>query len=437
MTLRDTCSTPVPLLPGRGSLCLHYKDPCGAPRAAPQEVCVVQPLPLRTSPTFDRCPLPFDLISLRLLPLSVMEIGIIGLPSVGKTSLFNIVTRAGAKTGMHGGGDANQGTATVPDERLDWLSALYKPKKHTPTTVGFVDVAGLVEGAATKDSFSGKFLASLRAVDGLVHVVRLFENDMFPHPADSLDAARDIRTVETELILGDLGVIEKRLERLAQDIQKNRNRAEAEREVTLFQHLQAHLETEQPLRTMELTPEEQHAMRGYTFLTAKPMIYAVNLGEGQELTDAAFGTLPVEHRDDVLLVNGVPTIAFQGELEAEIAQLPPEEVPAFLLEMGITRPAADTLIRTCFYALDVIAFFTVGEDENRAWTTGRGDTAPVAAGRIHSDLERGFIRAEVVAYADIRRLGTMHAVKEAGLFRIEGKNYIVKDGDILNIRFNV
>ncbi|MHB9133460.1 MAG: redox-regulated ATPase YchF [Armatimonadota bacterium] len=367
-----------------------------------------------------------------------MEIGIIGLPSVGKTTLFNIVTKNAVKTGGFSTSNApNIGVATVPDARLTWLSEQFKPKKTTYATVNFVDVAGMVEGAAKKDSFSGQFLAQLRAVDALVHVVRIFEDDAVPHPSESIDPVRDIRTVETELLLGDLGVVENRIERLQQDISKGRNKAEAEKELAVMQRIQAHVESEQPLRGMELTDQERHMIKGYTFLTMKPMVYALNLGEGQEFSAEMLPGFTVEERDGVLLVNDTPTIAFQGKLEEEIAQLPEEEVTDFLEAMGIQEPAAFRLIRTCYYVLDVISFFTVGEDECRAWTTKRGDTAPVAAGRIHSDLERGFIRAEAFRYDDLRRLGTVQAVKEAGLFRLEGKTHVVEDGEILNIRFNV
>lgn len=367
-----------------------------------------------------------------------MEIGIIGLPSVGKTTLFNIVTKNFVQTGGYSANAApNIGVASVPDPRMAWLSAQFNPKKTTYATINFVDVAGMTEGSAKKEGFSSQFLAQLRSVDALVHVVRLFESDAAPHPMESIDAVRDISTVETELILGDMGVIEKRIERLQADISKNRNRAEAEKELAVMQRLLATLEQEQPLRSMELTDDEQRMLKGYTFLSSKPMILALNLGEGQEFTPDLLPGLQVEERDGVLLVNGNPAIAFQGKVEEEIAQLPDEEVADFLGAMGIEEPAAHRLIRICYYALDVISFFTVGEDECRAWTTKRGDTAPVAAGRIHSDLERGFIRAESFTYDDLRRLGTIQAVKDAGLFRLEGKTHVVEDGEILNIRFNV
>lgn len=367
-----------------------------------------------------------------------MEIGIIGLPSVGKTTLFNIVTRNTAKTGGFSTSNApNIGVASVPDPRLAWLSAQYKPKRTIAATVNFVDVAGLVQGATKKDSFSGQFLAQLRAVDALVHVVRVFDDEAVPHPMESVDPARDLHIVETELLLGDLGVVEKRVERLREDISKNRNRADAEKELKVMLRLQERLESEQPLRGMELTDEEERMLRGYTFLTAKPIVYAINLGDGQVFTPAMLPGMTVEERDGVLLIDGNPSIAFQGKLEEEIAQLPEEEVNDFLTALEITEPAAHRLIRTCYYVLSVIAFFTVGEDECRAWTTKRGDTAPTAAGRIHSDLERGFIRAEAFRYDDLYRLGSEQAVKEAGLFRLEGKTHVVEDGEILNIRFNV
>ena len=367
-----------------------------------------------------------------------MEIGIIGLPGAGKTTLFNIVTRNTVKTGGYSASSApNIGVATVPDPRLTWLAEQYKPKRTIYATVNFVDVAGLAQGATKKDAFSGQFLAQLRQVDALVHVIHAFDDPAAPHPLESIDPGRDIHIVETELLLGDLGVVEKRIERLREDIAKSRNRAESEKELKVMARLLAHLESEQPLRSLELTDEDTRLLRGFTFLTAKPMIVAFNLGEGQALTPKMLPGFTVDERDGVLRVDGNPAIAFQGKLEEEIAQLPDDEVAEFCAAMGIDEPAVHRLIRTCYYTLDIISFFTVGQDECRAWTTRKGDTAPVAAGRIHSDLERGFIRAEAFRYDDLRHLGSEHAVKEAGLFRLEGKTHVVEDGEILNIRFNV
>jgi GTP-binding protein YchF len=367
-----------------------------------------------------------------------MEIGIIGLPSVGKTTLFNIVTRNFVKTGSYSASAGpNLGVATVPDARLAWLSDLFKPKKTTYATINFVDVAGMTEGGAKKEGFSAQVLGHLRSVDALVQVVRAFQDPAVPHPSETIDPARDIRTVDAELLLGDMAVAETRVTRLREDIAKNRNRELAQKELTVLERILACLEAEQPIRTLEFTEDELRMIKGYTFLTAKPMIYALNLGEGQNFSPDMLAGLPVEERDGVTHVNGHPLIAFQGKVEEEIAQLPEEEVADFLEAMGIEEPAAHRLIRLCYYALDVISFFTVGEDECRAWTTKRGDTAPMAAGRIHSDLERGFIRAESFCYDDLRRLGSVQAVKEAGLFRLEGKTHIVEDGEILNIRFNV
>jgi GTP-binding protein YchF len=366
-----------------------------------------------------------------------MEIGIIGLATSGKTTLFNILTKNLVKTGGFGGDAPNIGVAIVPDARLSWMSDLYKPKKTIFTAINVVDVAGLTEGANKKDSFSGKFLSALRAVDGLVTVVRLFKDSSIPHPMETINPARDISTMESELILGDLGVIEKRVERLQADISKGRNRAESEKELAVMKRLIDHLETETPLRLMELTEDENRMLKGFTFLSAKPMIYALNTSEGEDFTPDMLPGMKVEEKDGMLIINGNPAIVFQGKIEEEIAQLADEEVADFLEAMGITEPAAHRLIRTCYYTLDVISFFTVGEDECRAWTTKRGDTAPQAAGRIHSDLERGFIRAEVFTYDDLRRLGSEKAIKDAGLFRLEGKTHITQDGEILNIRFNV
>ncbi|HOS42396.1 MAG TPA: 50S ribosome-binding GTPase, partial [Armatimonadota bacterium] len=260
-----------------------------------------------------------------------MEIGIIGLPGVGKTTLFNIVTRNCVKTGsFSASAGPNLGVATVPDARLAWLSDFFKPKKTTYATINFVDVAGLMEGAAKKDGFSAQVLGHLRAVDALVHVVRAFPDPAVPHPAETIDPARDIRTVDAELLLGDMAVAEARVARLREDIAKHRNRAQAEKELAVLERILARLEAEQPIRGLEFTEDAQRMIKGYTFLTAKPMIYALNLGEGQAFTPEMLAGLPLEERDGVTLVNGHPLIAFQGKLEEEIAQLPAEDVSEFL-----------------------------------------------------------------------------------------------------------
>ena len=368
-----------------------------------------------------------------------MEIGIIGLPTVGKTTLFNIVTKNFVDTGFAAASSGpNIGVAKVPDARLDWLSEKFNPKKTTYATINFVDVAGITKSEGKNESsFSGQTLSALKAVDALVLVVRLFDDPSVPNINETLNAIRDISTVESELLLSDMQVAENRIARLEQDIVRNRNKKEAEQELPLIKRIHEHLSEMQPLRDLELAPDELKIIKGYTMLTLKPMIYAINMGEDDEFSADMVTGADVREENGVILINNTPTIAFKGKVEEEIAKLDDEEVAEFLSAMNILEPAASRLIRTAYYALDLISFFTVGEDECRAWTTVKGDTAPQAAGRIHTDLERGFIRAEAFTYDDLFKLGSVNAVKDAGLFRLEGKTHIVEDGEILNIRFNV
>ena len=367
-----------------------------------------------------------------------MEIGIIGLSTVGKSTLFNIVTKNFVDTGFASvNSGPNIGVAKVPDERLIWLHNKFSPKKTTHATINFVDVAGISQNDNKNESFDGKTLSALKAVDALIHVVRLFDDPAIPFAQETINSARDIATIENELLLSDLQITENRISRLEQDIARNRNRKEAEQELPLLKRIYEHLSSMLPLRTLEFNDDELKVIKGYTLLTLKPMIYAFNMGEDAEFVPDMVEGAVVKEEGDMLFINDTPTIVFKGKIEEEIAKLDDEEVAEFLLAMDIAEPAAARLIRTAYYALDLISFFTVGEDECRAWTTVKGDTAPMAAGRIHSDLERGFIRAECFSYDDLYRLGSVNAIKDAGLFRLEGKTHIVADGEILNIRFNV
>jgi len=367
-----------------------------------------------------------------------MEIGIIGLSTVGKSTLFNIVTKNFVDTGFAAANTGpNIGVAKVPDVRLDWLRDKFNPKKTTYATINFVDVAGITEGEGKNESFSGQTLSALKAVDALIHVVRIFDDPTVPYSKDTIDPLRDISLVESELLLSDMAVAENRISRLEQDIARNRNKKEAEFELPVIKKIYEHLSEMLPVRTLKLTNEELKMVKGYTLLTLKPMIYAFNMGESDEFTTDMVVTADVREEDGLIFVNDTPTIIFKGKVEEEIARLSDEEVGEFLDAMGISESAASRLIRTAYHALDLISFFTVGEDECRAWTTTKGDTAPMAAGRIHSDLERGFIRAECFTYDDLYRLGGVNAIKDAGLFRLEGKTHIVEDGEIMNIRFNV
>lgn len=359
-----------------------------------------------------------------------MKTGIVGLNQTGKTTIFNILTGAGADTGPGARKEANLGMARVPDQRLEQLSALYQPKKTTPATAQYVDMPG-VEPQEMKES---SFLGSLRQVDALAHVVRAFHNEFVPHPAGSIDPARDIENMEMEMIFADLFQIERRLERLGKDLQKMKDK-ELAAEQELLQRFRDHLENERPLRELELTHDEDRRVRGYTFLSRKPVLHIINMDEGD-----------VDHLDHVVdhfgltrwsETPGVVVAAVCGKIEEEISQLSEADAREFMQDLGIVESGMTRLLRENYQLLGLISFFTVGEDEVRAWTVNRGTPAQRAAGVIHTDLEKGFIRAEVVRCEDLLAHGSFQALKEKGLFRLEGKEYIVQDGDVMHVRFNV
>jgi ribosome-binding ATPase YchF (GTP1/OBG family) len=356
-----------------------------------------------------------------------MRLGIIGLPQSGKTTVFNALTRGNVPTGaMIGGGRFEMHTAVVfvPDPRVDKLSAIFRPRKTIYAQVTYADIAGIESNPSARGELKGPLLAELRQMDGLLHVVRVFENDSVPHPAGSVDPLRDAAAMETELLLNDLITVERRLERLEEELRKGgvKDKTAAKREVELFQRLQAQLQSEKPIREMAFSAEEQRALSGIGLLTMKPVLILWNLSEGQ----------PEPPRP-----GRAPAAGIQGKLEMEIAQLPPEEVPAFLAEYGISEPGLNRVIRLSYDLLGLQSFFTVGEDEVRAWAVRRGALAPEAAGVIHTDLQKGFIRAEVVPCDDLIALGGLAESRSSGKLRLEGKEYAVKDGDVLNIRFNV
>jgi len=356
-----------------------------------------------------------------------MRLGIIGLPQSGKTTLFNALTRGTVPTGATGKLEVHTGVVDVPDPRVDKLSAMYKPKKTIYAKVTYADIAGL-EGSANKTGISGTLLNQLTQMDGFIHVVRCFEDEAVPHPSGSVNALRDITSMDSELILNDLIAVERRLERLAEERKKGggRDKAVIEREIALFERFNAALQNENPLRNVEVSHEEDRLfLSSFGFLSRKPTLIVLNLSEGQ--------TAPaVEYTHQKSQV-----VALQGKLEMDIAQLPAEEAAAFLAEYGIEEPSLNRMIRLSYDLLGLQSFFTVGPDECRAWTVRRGASAPEAAGVIHTDLQKGFIRAEVMTYHDLTTLGGVTEVKSHGKFRLEGKEYIVQDGDILNIRFNV
>lgn len=353
-----------------------------------------------------------------------MKLGIIGLPQTGKTTIFNALTRQDQPTTMSGKMELHTAVIDVPDPRIIQLAQLYLPKKVTFAKVEYVDIAGL-EGRGQGD-ISGPIRNELGKMDGFIHVVRCFLSDSVPHAAGSLNPARDISDMNTELLLNDLITVERKLERLAEDRGKGgRDKAEIEKEKLLFARLQDHLSENQPIRSMQLTEEEAKSLSGYQFLTQKSLLLVLNLGEEQpvpEVTAAAAG---------------LPVIPLQGKLEMELAQLPLEEAELFLAEYGIQEPSLNRMIRESYDLLGLQSFFTVGEDEVRSWPLKIGFTAQQAAGVIHTDLARGFIRAEVAPYNLLVESKSMSALRDQGKLQVEGKNYIVRDGDIVHVRFNV
>jgi GTP-binding protein YchF len=356
-----------------------------------------------------------------------MRLGIIGLPQSGKTTIFNALTRGDQPTTTSGGRiEVHTAMVDVPDERIDRLSAMFKPKKTIYAKVTYADIAGL-DGSAGKAGISGTLLNQLSQMDGFIHVVRVFESDEVPHPSGSVDPLRDITAMDSELIINDLIAIERKLERLAEEKKKGggRDKLIIERESSLFQKMQAHLSEEKPLRDLDIDSEEEKLLSGFGFLSRKPVLIALNLSEGQTPPPLNYA-----HRKSQV-------VDLLGKLEMEIAQLPPDESRIFLDEYGITEPSLNRMIRLSYDLLGLQSFFTVGEDEVRAWTTRRSATAYESAGEIHTDLQKGFIRAEVVAYDDLVSLGGLNEAKTHGKLRLEGKEYIVKDGDIMHIRFNV
>jgi GTP-binding protein YchF len=354
-----------------------------------------------------------------------MRLGIIGLPQSGKTTIFNALTRGHQPLTTSGGRfDVHTGVVDVPDGRVDQLSALFQPKKTIYAKVTYADIAGL-EGS--QSAVSGQLLNVLTQMDGLLHVVRCFEDVNVPHPSGSVNPLRDIATMDAELLLNDMIAVERKLERLAEEHKKGggRERAVIERETALFERFKDALSRETPLRQVDLTAEDEKTLSGFGFLTRKPMLVLFNLFEGQAVP-------PVEYSHP-----HTNLVALQGKLEMEIAQLEPGDAQVFMAEYGITELGLERVIRLSYDLLGLISFFTVGADEVRAWTLARGASAYDAAGEIHTDLQKGFIRAEVIANDELLSLGGLTEAKSKGRLRLEGKEYVVQDGEIVHIRFNV
>ncbi len=356
-----------------------------------------------------------------------MRLGIIGLPQSGKTTLFNALTRGSQPTGAASGKiEVHTAVVDVPDPRVDRLSAMFKPKKTIYAKVTYADIAGL-DGSAGKSGISGTLLNQLTQMDGFLHVIRVFEDENVPHQSGSVNPQRDIETMDSEFLLNDLIAVERKQERLGEERRKGggRDKALIDREIALFERLHQTLTDEIPLRDVEISAEEEKMLSGFGFLSRKPVLVVLNLAENQPAPQFAYA-----HRSSQV-------VPLQGKLEMEIAQLPPDEMALFLEEYGIEEPSLNRMIRLSYDLLGLQSFFTAGTDECRAWTVVRGASAPEAAGVIHTDLQKGFIRAEVVHYDDLMALGGMTEAKAHGKFRLEGKDYVVKDGDILNIRFAI
>jgi GTP-binding protein YchF len=354
-----------------------------------------------------------------------MKLGIIGLPQSGKTTVFNALTRGDRPVTMSGGRfEVHTAVVDVPDPRVDELSQLFHPKKTTYAKVTYADIAGL-EGSSG-GNISGALLTQLSQMDGFIHVVRCFQDESVAHVMGSLDPQRDLDAMEGEFLLNDLIQVERKLERLAEEHKKGmgRDKAEVAREIALFERLHAVLSEDIPLRQMELTSEEEKILSGFGFLSRKDLLIVLNLGENQEIPQIEF---PCQ----------VCVVSLQGKLEMEIAQLSLDDAELFMIEYNISEPSLNRMIRSSYDLMRLQSFFTVGEDEVRAWTVRRGVVAPEAAGVIHSDLQKGFIRAEVVPYDELVSLGSLSAARSKGVLRLEGKEYLVQDGDIMHVRFNV
>ena len=363
-----------------------------------------------------------------------MKLGIVGLPNVGKSTLFNAITNAGAESANYPFCtiEPNVGMVTVPDERLDFLASIYEPKKYTPAVIQFVDIAGLVKGASKGEGLGNKFLSNIRNTDAIVHVVRCFDDENVIHVEGGTDPKRDVEIIDLELIMADMEMVERRIEKANKNAKGDKKFLH---EAEVFKGLLEHLNEGKSVRSYECEPDDMELIATSDLLTIKPVIYAANMDEN--------GISDYENNDyykqlcTIAEAEGAQVLPICAKLEEEIAALEPEEREMFLEEMGMEQSGLDRMIKCSYALLGLISFLTCGPDECRAWTIKKGTKAPQAAGKIHTDFERGFIRAEIVAFDDLRECGSMAAAKEKGLVRSEGKDYVMHDGDVTLFRFNV